>query len=590
MKKIAYASICLLLSIVIRSTASAACDVGRDLYNSSLKETDLRARIGLLEKSVEACETFEGYYQLGVAYMKSGLPKKAEPSFRDAKRLAGNDQALARAVAGLGQVHLAMERPNDAILCFRRSHDIHPYPGVLAKLKEIESRITSEGMSAEYIVRALNSPTSRALFGVEPSLDIRVHFRFDSAELDEKGKNQVERLGKALTDPVFAGGSFTLIGHTDKRGTEPYNQLLSEHRAETVKRRLVQRFDLNADRIRPRGRGETALLYPGDGETEHALNRRVEVRAGFTGGFSNTGVRPEAAHEDPYPGISESLTRLFGGIPPGRTIAFVDLTDGAGAKTKLANEICQRIEPVVIEKGMEQGLRFLERRDLTLILEEWKLDMAGLVQGDSGARHLLGADLLLTGGVSLEPKRVLISFKLIQIKDGRILSVRRGSLRAEPIFQRWADAATSQPEIAGQTKSLGNADHRSTSPDGRLSLWSDAPARGSDQRAPVHFSVTRPMYVTVFHVSAAGATTTIFPDRSRPNNHCLPGKIYHAAPAEAPFESKSASTGGIERIKAIGGETPPSKDLADGDMGIDFTKAIRNASPTRAMIFIESPD
>ncbi len=44
-----------------------------------------------------------------------------------------------------------------------------------------------------------------------------------------------------------------------------------------------------------------------------------------------------------------------------------------------------------------------------LILEEWKLDMAGLVQGDAGARRLLGADLLLTGGVGQEPKQASIS-------------------------------------------------------------------------------------------------------------------------------------------------------------------------------------
>ncbi len=53
-------------------------------------------------------------------------------------------------------------------------------------------------------------------------------------------------------------------------------------------------------------------------------------------------------------------------------------------KTKLANEIRRRIEPVVINRGMALGFRFLERRDLMLILEEWKLDMAGLVQGDAG--------------------------------------------------------------------------------------------------------------------------------------------------------------------------------------------------------------
>ncbi len=590
MRKLTLILFCLLLFIVIPSSAFADCDVGRDLYNSSLKETDPRARIALLEKSVEACKTFEGYYQLGGAYMMAGRPEEAERAFLGAKTYAGDKKALARAVAGLGQALLAMERPNDAILCFRQSYETHPYPKVLAKLKEVESRIASEGVSAEYIVRSLNSPASRALFGVEPSLDIRVHFRFDSAELDEDGKSQVETLGKALMDPVFAGGSFTLIGHTDKRGTEAYNQRLSEQRAEAVKLYLVRRFDLGAERIRTRGRGKRDLLYPGDAKTEHALNRRVEVRAGLPGGAAKTDARPEAASENPYPDISETMTRLFAEIPPGRDIAFVGLTDSAGAKTKLADEIRQRIEPVVINKGMEMGLKFLERRDLKLILAEWKLDMAGLVQGDAGARQLLGADLLLTGGVSLEPKHVSISFKLIQLKDGRILSMSRGSLPAEPIFQRWADAATPETKMAGRTKSLGQAGLRSTSPDGRLSLWTDAPPRGIDQGAPVHFSVTRPMYVSILHVSASGATTTIFPNQSQPNSRCRPGEIYHASLPMAHHESRPVRPGKIERIKAMAGETPPPKNIWDVDMGINFTRTMIKAFPTRTMISIEIQD
>ncbi len=102
----------------------------------------------------------------------------------------------------------------------------------------------------------------------------------------------MERLGKALADPVFAGKIFILIGHTDKRGTEPYNLRLSEQRAEMVKQFLARLCNISANRLQTRGRGETALLYPGDGEAEHTLNRRVEVRAGFPGGVSKTDVPP----------------------------------------------------------------------------------------------------------------------------------------------------------------------------------------------------------------------------------------------------------------------------------------------------------
>ncbi len=78
-------------------------------------------------------------------------------------------------------------------------------------------------------------------------------------------------------------------------------------------------------------------------------------------------------------------------------------------------------------------------------------------------RYLSGADLLLTGSVSLEPKQVSISLILIQRKDGRIFFSEPGKLPAEPIFQCWADAASTEPGKAGQSRLPGRAGHRYTS-------------------------------------------------------------------------------------------------------------------------------
>jgi outer membrane protein OmpA-like peptidoglycan-associated protein len=71
--------------------------------------------------------------------------------------------------------------------------------------------------------------------------------------------------------------AFVLVGHTDKRGSRTYNQMLSERRARTVKMALERRFPTLIGKLKATGRGETQLLYDGDDETDHMLNRRVKI-------------------------------------------------------------------------------------------------------------------------------------------------------------------------------------------------------------------------------------------------------------------------------------------------------------------------
>lgn len=56
-------------------------------------------------------------------------------------------------------------------------------------------------------------------------------------------------------------GSYTVIGGTDTRGTNEYNQKLSERRANNVKNYLIQN-GVNSGKLDAVGRGETNLKYP----------------------------------------------------------------------------------------------------------------------------------------------------------------------------------------------------------------------------------------------------------------------------------------------------------------------------------------
>ena len=108
-----------------------------------------------------------------------------------------------------------------------------------------------------------------------PSIDLYVNFEFDSADLTADSQITLDVLGKALTDPRLAGFAFMIAGHTDAKGTDDYNQSLSERRAATVRTYLVRHYGLDPAKVQEKGYGESQLLDPA--RPEDGINRRVQI-------------------------------------------------------------------------------------------------------------------------------------------------------------------------------------------------------------------------------------------------------------------------------------------------------------------------
>ena len=108
-----------------------------------------------------------------------------------------------------------------------------------------------------------------------PSLDIRVPFPFNSDALMPQAKGVLKPLGEALKDPRLAKARFLVGGHTDAKGSDDYNQDLSERRARSVQEHLVATFGIDPSRLRSMGFGERSLADPA--RPEDAVNRRVEI-------------------------------------------------------------------------------------------------------------------------------------------------------------------------------------------------------------------------------------------------------------------------------------------------------------------------
>ena len=97
--------------------------------------------------------------------------------------------------------------------------------------------------------------------------------------MDALTSENIMELGKVLASENFDGRAFTLVGHTDVRGSWEHNMSLSERRAQAARDELVQKFPTLAGRLRVEGAGEGRPKYRGDSlpEADHRLNRRLEV-------------------------------------------------------------------------------------------------------------------------------------------------------------------------------------------------------------------------------------------------------------------------------------------------------------------------
>jgi outer membrane protein OmpA-like peptidoglycan-associated protein len=91
------------------------------------------------------------------------------------------------------------------------------------------------------------------------SIDVDIDFDFNSAKIGATATPGITALGKALSSPQLANGTFMLAGHTDGKGSDAFNQELSERRADAVKQFLIARYKLPAANLIAVGYGKSML-------------------------------------------------------------------------------------------------------------------------------------------------------------------------------------------------------------------------------------------------------------------------------------------------------------------------------------------
>ena len=109
----------------------------------------------------------------------------------------------------------------------------------------------------------------------KPQIDMEIKFDYNSASISQSSMPAVQQLGEALSDPKLQGSTFVVSGHTDGVGGDTFNQDLSERRADTIKRYLVDNYHIASGDLLTVGYGKTHLKDPD--HPDAAVNRRVQV-------------------------------------------------------------------------------------------------------------------------------------------------------------------------------------------------------------------------------------------------------------------------------------------------------------------------
>ncbi len=103
-----------------------------------------------------------------------------------------------------------------------------------------------------------------------------IYFNENKTNIDPLAAKALDRDGEILKENPNI--KVEIGGHTDSLGSEKANQKISEKRAESVKKYLMDKFNISGDRMVVKGYGSTKPIADNSTKEGRAKNRRVEIR------------------------------------------------------------------------------------------------------------------------------------------------------------------------------------------------------------------------------------------------------------------------------------------------------------------------
>jgi outer membrane protein OmpA-like peptidoglycan-associated protein len=159
----------------------------------------------------------------------------------------------------------------------KRALDIVP---TILQIQGLTVGVAGQGSGIVATVQQVRQ-AMQSLGAQETDLEVRVAlpadvlFDFDKSDIRADAASALAQLATVIR--AYPSGRVELEGYTDSKGDDAYNQRLSLRRAESVKRWLVEREGIAADRFTTRGAGESRPVASNDTEEGRQKNRRVEA-------------------------------------------------------------------------------------------------------------------------------------------------------------------------------------------------------------------------------------------------------------------------------------------------------------------------
>jgi outer membrane protein OmpA-like peptidoglycan-associated protein len=134
--------------------------------------------------------------------------------------------------------------------------------------KEMEQQLAAEAARKELSISQMNDGSLRVGVASDASFD------YDSAQLRPEAMSTYAKIANVLKN--YDKTVVHVVGHTDARGSDQYNQGLSERRAATVASYLTSQ-GVAGQRMKQEGRGEREAIASNESDDGRRRNRRVDI-------------------------------------------------------------------------------------------------------------------------------------------------------------------------------------------------------------------------------------------------------------------------------------------------------------------------
>jgi OOP family OmpA-OmpF porin len=116
-------------------------------------------------------------------------------------------------------------------------------------------------------------PPEKEMF--DERVRLNVEFDFDKSNIRPEYHDELKKVGDFMNK--YPETNIVLEGHTDSRGSEEYNQKLSQRRVDSVKNYIIEKFNIDEKRLTTVGYGETRPIADNNTDGGRQRNRRVEA-------------------------------------------------------------------------------------------------------------------------------------------------------------------------------------------------------------------------------------------------------------------------------------------------------------------------